>query len=473
MSKNTPIFKLLYRYIFSFLVFAIVFLTPLVFVTNTKEAFEFPKMYFVYFLGATLVTYWVITNLLKQPLSNIVKKLRINTILKLYLASFVVSVVFSSHIYTSFWGYYSRFNGGLVSLLVFLGIFLVFRDLHTIYKGQSEVMQDKIKGILISSLIPISLYAILQHNTLGVDVRVYSTFGQPNWLGAYIATLLPLVISKILQKKDKKHEITYILIFLISYMALWYTYSVSSLLAFVTGTGALILFKSDQIKQNIYKLFLMTIAIILVSISSPGLFRQKVNDIFLDIQKANNTKVATNNAIEIIDTNVNEETAVDDMINSQNSEKPKQQENYLEQEEQLSDPGFIRLSMWKSSLDLYTIDIKNFFIGTGPETFPYEFQKVRSKELNYSSEWNFILNKPHNFYIETLVEEGILGLATYIAVLYLLFKRSTKDVKSSLVSFAVVNIFGWPTVATTLIFWIFLSFIDTETNTIDTNATQN
>ncbi|HLC93639.1 MAG TPA: hypothetical protein VJG85_01340, partial [Patescibacteria group bacterium] len=101
----------------------LLFLTPIIFSSNTRELFEFPKMFFVYFLGTSLIYLF----LLRIVLSRSKYKFRF-PLLK-YAAVFVVIYIIASflsdHFYTSLWGYYTRFNGGLVSVLVFFGLYVV------------------------------------------------------------------------------------------------------------------------------------------------------------------------------------------------------------------------------------------------------------------------------------------------------------------------------------------------------------
>ena len=103
---------------------------------------------------------------------------------------------------------------------------------------------------------------------------------------------------------------------------------------------------------------------------------------------------------------------------------------------------------------------KVLFVGTGPETFPYAFQPFRTKILNYSSEWDFVFNKPHNYYLEILATMGILGLVSYGILMFKVLRTKHPFLVPSLVSLFVSNIFGWPTVATTLVFWIYLAVFD-------------
>ncbi|PIZ58216.1 hypothetical protein COY20_03995, partial [Candidatus Shapirobacteria bacterium CG_4_10_14_0_2_um_filter_40_12] len=107
--------KLLYLLLF--------FLTPLVFTTFNSELFEVPKMYLVYFFTVMILFFHVI-NYFKGQVS-LFSKTPLNLPLLLFLLIQVISTIFSVDIHTSFFGYYSRLNGGLLSLLAFSLLFFI------------------------------------------------------------------------------------------------------------------------------------------------------------------------------------------------------------------------------------------------------------------------------------------------------------------------------------------------------------
>jgi O-antigen ligase len=121
------------------------------------------------------------------------------------------------------------------------------------------------------------------------------------------------------------------------------------------------------------------------------------------------------------------------------------------------DAGFIRLGLWEGTIKMFFDSPKKFLLGIGPETFPYQFPFYRPPSLNFSSEWDFILNKPHNYYLEMCAETGIFSLFFYLLILIKGILRKHPWVPSLLVSFAIVNFFGWPTVTTSLYFWIIMA----------------
>ncbi|EKD95466.1 MAG: hypothetical protein ACD_24C00482G0006, partial [uncultured bacterium] len=73
------------------LINVLVFFTPLVFVTNTNELYEFPKMYFVYFMGIT--TFFIFCVLL---LFSKIKFKSPSIPILFYLSTTIISTIFSS-----------------------------------------------------------------------------------------------------------------------------------------------------------------------------------------------------------------------------------------------------------------------------------------------------------------------------------------------------------------------------------------
>ena len=428
----------------------VLFFTPLIFGTDTNEQFEFPKMFFVYFLGSTLIFFYGVSLIFNTKQT----KINVDLVAGGFILVNILSTLFSSHLYTSIWGYYSRFNGGLVSTLIFFGIYLVVKNC---------IKKDNILNILdasLLSLLPINFYAIYQHFTLDPNSRVYSTLGQPNWLGAYVAILLPIALykmytykcptnsstqsiktkqkSKLKQNQSRqttqlsRKQTFYLIVSLSSITTIWFTYSLSTLLALGISTLVFLGLHYEIMKKH-YKLTgLLALYTALMIVLEPGLYWQRIHDVFLDIRKVHAQTITTS------------------------------EQTY----EQISDPGFIRLNIWKGTLQVAAASAKNVLVGTGPETFPYEFQTVRPQQLNYSSEWDFILNKPHNYYLELFVETGIFGLALYLILLIQMMQTQNKVVMPALVAFGTTNFFGWPTVSTALLFWVFLAYSETNTKAI-------
>ncbi len=397
----------------------LVLLTPLIYVTNTNEHMEFPKMFFVYLIGLTMFFLYFASILWEIfRLGKLSKPIRFPGVsILFFLTVYILSTVFSSHLYTSLWGYYTRFNGGLISILIFAGIYFVMINLF-------ESREYKILfKIAVITLLPVSIYGIFQHYT-GME-RVVSSFGQPNWLAAYIVFLIPVVLYLYLSGRR-----LWGIFLAFAFTCLWFTYSFSGLLGLVFGIAVFSFMNYNLLKKEYRKLIPVAAVGLLVVMTSLGTFSDKLYDFWLDTK-------------ELISSNARV-YAQTEVLNSD--------------EHRISDPGFIRAGLWKGTISLITSSPKTFLIGTGPETYPYEFPPFRPASLNYSSEWDFIFNKPHNYYLELWSNTGILGLSSYLYLAYRLLRRNTYAfAAASLGGFFITNIFGWPSVATVLLFWLFIA----------------
>lgn len=418
------VFKRPYLLFFSILLFFI----PLTFCVNTNEIYEFPKVFFLYYFGIFIIFFFV-----SDVILNPVKIKRPHPLVVSFLLLEIISTLLSSNFYTSFFGYYSRFNGGLLSHIVLFGLYFV--GINKLEKEDFE----KILKILIFTILPISFLGLSQYFS-GVE-RVYSTLGQPNWLAQYLSMILLLVLYLIFKEDLKKLKIWFV-IYVLGFYCLWVTYSTSGILSFFAGSLILltgIIKERNKEEHFTIKLALILFVTFLIAFLNLGMFKDKLNDAFLDLKK------------QISLTGKSYAQASNNVINTS-----------FEDEHKISDPGFIRLNLWESTLNFIFSDPKIFFIGSGPETFPYSFQHFRSPSLNYSSEWNFVFNKPHNYYLEIWSESGIFSLFIFIAIFYLVIKKSPFFIIPSLCAFLISNFFGWPVVPTSLLscFFVCVSLSD-------------
>jgi hypothetical protein len=318
-------------------------------------------------------------------------------------------------------GYYTRFNDSFLSYVLFFGLYFV-----AINKLSKEDF-EKVLKISLFSIVPISIFGLSQY--FGGEVRVFSTFGQPNWLAQYLSMTLPVIIYILLNDDSKSFKIWFG-VYVFGFYCLWVTYSMSGILGFLVAS---VILSSNLIRKKTHAegfktRIIMVVAISLfISISNLGLYKQKINDVFVDLRKQSFLSRKVYAQIE---------------------------------ENKLSDPGFIRLKLWKSTLDLVFSNPRIFFIGSGPETFPYVFQQFRSESLNYSSEWDFVFNKPHNYFLEIWSESGIFSLIIFSMIIVNLLKKSPAFLRPLVGAFSITLFFGWSVVATSLLFWFSLSYSD-------------
>ena len=395
----------------NFLFTALFFFTPLVFNLANSEFFEVPKMYFVYILTVFIVTTHLYNYI--RGRAPLFRPHRLNLPISVFYISQAVSTFFSIDTHTSIFGYYSRLNGGLLSLTSYTLLYFVL----------SVYVNDKLKNKIISaSLLSglfITIYGILEH--FGIDkhfwvqdvqARVFSTLGQPNWLAAYLCILLPFALDRFLSSSRLIHKSYFTLLTSIFYICLLFTKSKSGIIAAIITMSLFILIKIFQ-KSN--RLILVSSFLFLVSLSL--IISNPIKDKFFKPPISNSSLVISN-------------------LNITPSED-------------------IRKIVWQGSIALW----KQFpLFGTGPETFAYTYYWTRPASHNLTSEWNFIYNKAHNEYLNYLATTGAFGFLSYLLliivtsfyVLRLSFYDKKLAIFTSFLSILITNFFGFSVVITSL-----------------------
>jgi tetratricopeptide (TPR) repeat protein len=258
--------------------------------------------------------------------------------------------------------------------------------------------------------------------------RMFSTLGQPNWLGAYLAINFFLGLYFFLKNNNKLWGLYLVL----NFIGILFTRSRSAYLAIFIGSacffGYLIWRKVDVLRKVRYVLISFILAILIFKTGIPTL------DKYLTLsQKSAPTKSVS----EIKSTDVTES-------------------------------GDIRKIVWGGAVELGK---KYPWFGTGVETFAYSYYFVRSAEHNLTSEWDFIYNKAHNEYLNYLATTGFVGLAAYLLFIgaiifnfqYLLLKKTQNrllniSLFSSWLTILITNFFGFSTTVTNIYFFLIPAF---------------
>ncbi len=439
----------LISFFFSFIFFA----TPLIFLPYTSEIFEFNKMVLIYFITTIIISLWILRMI--QEGKIIFRRTMLDIPLLLFLFSQILSTIFSMDTRTSIFGYYGRFNGGLLSTISYLLLYWAF-----VANMDAKETKKVLYSLLASGFIA-SLWGILEHfgkspscllirgnfNTdcwvQKVQERVFATFGQPNWLAAFIVALTPLAWTQLVSKfqifkVSKKNTIFWFFASAIMFLALLYTKSRSGLLGFA---GAYLIFWLPALffyKKKVLKIFsLITVSFLLTTLIIGTPWTPNLNQIIS--KKVPNT-----------------------ISNIQNTTF-----------EGGTESGEIRKIVWKGAIDIW----KHYpFWGTGVETFAFSYYQFRPVEHNLTSEWDFIYNKAHNEYLNYLANTGILGLGSYLTVIlfsaaqFSKFKIQNSKLDSykpytmncaliaGYASLLITNFFGFSVVTTSILFFLLPAF---------------
>lgn len=428
------------------------FLLPLFFTPYNSELFEFNKILLLYTLTILILAAWAVRMILRGKF--FVTKTFLDIPLVLFFFSQLLSTLFSIDRHTSFWGYYSRFNGGLLSTITFLLLYWAW-----VSNCQAKEVMKVIKVSFASAFL-VSIYGILEHFghsfscllfersfnvacwVQDVQNRVFATLGQPNWLAAYLAILIPVAASFFIKAKSLKAKAVSLLLTLSYFLCLLFTRSRSGFLGWGLGMAIFFLrlaFRTKKAPLATKPLLVLALGFLLsvLVFGTPfsSLNRFVYYQSWLSSDNRPSVSAPVGPALEVGGT----------------------------------ESGEIRKIVWKGAWEVFK---HSPWLGTGVETFAYSYYHFRPVEHNLVSEWDFLYNKAHNEYLNYLATTGIVGLGTYLAfIVFFIFsglkKLWAKDFspqnETQLLSFSlfigwltilVSNFFGFSVVLVSLYFFL-------------------
>ncbi len=380
--------------------YSLFLLTPLIMTSVTSELFEFNKMLFIYLVTLFILFLWLTKMILLKKI--ILKKSFCDIPILLFFLSQLLSTFLSIDFHTSIFGYYGRFNGGLLSILSYLILYYVLISNYEDFG--KNYLENLLRVIIVGSLIVIfwglpakfgyDLSCFLFSGQLNNSCwtaqfkpaeRLFSTLGQPNWLGAYLAITFFIGFYFFFKIKNIKYLLLSTLYLILNFLTLLFTRSRSSLIA--VGAGLLIFIPTYffLIEKNFKKiLVIMLLLLITLRICKSGITQI---DRFFDLKTYQTKKITTPVKTE-------KKTAV---INSD-----------------ITESGDIRKIVWQGAI---VLGKKYPLFGTGVETFAYAYYFVRPQAHNLTSEWDYLYNKAHNEYLNYFATTGFIGLGTYLLVI--------------------------------------------------------
>lgn len=441
------------------------FLTPLLFTSFNHELFEFNKMIFTYLISVVVAGSWFSRMVSERRL--IWKKTVLDLPILGFLVANFVSTIFSIDSHTSWWGYYTRSNGGMWSIISYT---LLYFGLTANFDA-SQIIRF-LKTTLAGGFL-VALYAIPEHFGVSpsciilysqfdascwvqdVQARVFATLGQPNWLAAYLAMLI-FPASYFWMKANKlPSKIWYGSMVGVMYLAFTFTYSRGASLGLIAGLGVFLLlgwgqqvWQAGQSRRHDWAFLIKPGIFLAVIISISLIFGTALWSFQLSKLGGETSRPGLSTAI----TNVSVGTQL---------------------ENGGTDSGVIRLIVWGGAIEVWK---KYPIFGSGVETFAYSYYGSRSAAHNMVSEWDFLYNKAHNEYLNYLANTGIVGFASYMAVILVFVwwalgqwrqpidnHDSTETdrrlliaaILASYVSYLVQNFFGFSVVVIATYFYIF------------------
>lgn len=160
--------------IITFSFYAIFFLVPIVFVGSTSELFEFNKMWVTFAFTIVIMTAWLSKMIMEKQFR--VQKTPLDWFLIAFLISQVISSFLSLDNHVSLWGYYSRFNGGLLSMLCYVLLYYAFVT-HFSRRDDEQTNEFSLPVRIIFFICGISLPLITVYFASPItDAKTWVTF---------------------------------------------------------------------------------------------------------------------------------------------------------------------------------------------------------------------------------------------------------------------------------------------------------
>ena len=421
-----------------FLFYGLFFLVPIVLSPATSELFEFNKMWLTFGISSAIGFFWFGKMILKKEFR--IQRTPLDIPILLFLLSQAISTIISIDSHVSLFGYYSRFNGGLLSHVAYIFLYYAFVSnfgTQTISKNKNvvkEFAKSKTTKIIrrmlfvsIASGIFVSLWGLPSHFGFdptcklfrgGLDVscwtvdfqpkvRIFSTMGQPDWLAAYLAILLPISIA-----------------FAISFFRKGISlFSRTNLTAGVFALTS-ILFYVDLLFSRAKSGFIAFWAsmLVFVALAAWPSFRKKMDTKSIIYSKLTAFVIAFAIVTFFIGSNFSilDKFSFPGLMSALDKQKTPANQNATPHIGELggTDSGKIRLIVWKGALNVWK---NNPIFGTGVESFAFAYYKYRPPEHNLTSEWNFLYNKAHNEFLNFMATTGTFGILTYLSIYFLFF----------------------------------------------------
>src|SRR3989344_3952975 len=104
--------------------YALFALVPLLLTPLNYELFEYNKMMAIYALTAIIATSWLIKMIHEKEIK--IARTPLDIPIALFVGSQLVSALFSIDPHVSWFGYYSRFNGGVWSVISYVLLYYSF-----------------------------------------------------------------------------------------------------------------------------------------------------------------------------------------------------------------------------------------------------------------------------------------------------------------------------------------------------------
>ena len=377
-AKESSLALKICDWIAKYSIYIAIFLIPVFFLPWTADVLDFNKQaVLLIFVFISLFSY-----LLKVLISGKIelKMNNMHVVAGVLFLAYLLSTIFSSYKFGSFWGQPQQISESFLTLICLLVFYFLVSNIFS----KKEILISSV--VLCFSAIVAELLGVLQ--LLGLFIipfgfaksTSFNMIGSVGSLGVFTAILFPLAMVLLITTKKwwrlffaLQIILSILIIILINYPVIWWIVIAGAALILVLGT-----IKSDLFdgKWMALPMFFLSISLFFVLLGIQiNWLPQRTNEIFL----------------------------------SQNA-------------------GF--------NIGLQAVK-ENPIFGSGPGTFAYDFAKFKSPEFSKSSLWNITFNKSSSKILNSLATTGMLGFLALLAFMvapifyasrFLIMRKKSGDV---------------------------------------------
>ncbi|HVN66820.1 MAG TPA: hypothetical protein VMT55_00485, partial [Candidatus Sulfotelmatobacter sp.] len=208
MKKNSASVKqpgptITFDLIVELLFLATIFLVPTIFDRRLGIVFSGAKIAWLRAFVIVTLSFWVVKLFMARK--NVFFRTPLDWPVSSYLFTTTIATLTSIHVYTSFTGFYGRYEGLSTWYLYGLLFFITVNFIN------SRVQLKRLIMTIVPAAVLMSVYSIIQRHELdpymwgGVVTwqRVIGTIGQPNFIAAYVIMAFFLTLILYLEEKNE------------------------------------------------------------------------------------------------------------------------------------------------------------------------------------------------------------------------------------------------------------------------------
>jgi len=397
-------------------IYLLVFLIPLWFLPITSNVIDFNKQALMIFLVTLAFILWL-AKLLSQG-EFTWKENKLNWAILAFLVVYILATIFSLRPYNSLMGFATHLSGSLINILSFVALYILILNN---FKGSKEIFKLVFIFLISSAVVAIfGLFQIWGKFILPWDfskLTSFNTIGTINTLGIFSAVVLILVLTSFSMVKKIGIKIFLTLLGLVNllillclnFWVLWVILGVGMAIILIFGLAGLHR-TGGQIGWLVLPMVLLAIALLFI------LFRP-ILPLNLDLP------------IEL---------------------------------------GLSYKGGWNT---IQGVLRERPVLGSGPETFVFNFSKYKPAIINQTAFWNIRFTNPPSEIFSIISDCGVLGILTFLAMIamfgYLVIKNTFKEganrLKVGLFGGWLALIVGWflypQNLTLIFLFWLLIALL--------------